>query len=277
MRAVDEAREGRRLAEAARRREQPDRLVAPGLVERVLVDRHQLEMGEAHVDGVGDEALRELVVGEPAVAVAALPRAQVDLVDRHRPAARVALRALGHPRGVVPLEAAGVADDRRGRRPELGGKADRVGLERQQLALRAQHLVLVDRPFADAGNEDLPDAGVDAAAHRVHPAVPGVEVADDRHAGRVRRPDGEVDARRALVDDRVRAQPVVQPHVRAFAEQPVVHRAQHRRVRVWVVDRPAAAVVARAQQVARALRQDAFEEAPVVPARERASAVRRRG
>src|SRR5208283_3490080 len=36
VRAIDKAREGFGLAEASRRREQPDRLIAPRLVERML-------------------------------------------------------------------------------------------------------------------------------------------------------------------------------------------------------------------------------------------------
>ena len=45
MRAVDEAREPVGRAEAARRREQADRLIAPGIVERMLADRQQLDDG----------------------------------------------------------------------------------------------------------------------------------------------------------------------------------------------------------------------------------------
>jgi hypothetical protein len=56
--AVDEARERRRFAEAARRREQADRLIAPRVVERMLVDGHQLEMREPHVGRVRDERVR---------------------------------------------------------------------------------------------------------------------------------------------------------------------------------------------------------------------------
>ena len=165
----------------------------------MLVDRHQLEMREAHVDGVGDERVGELVVGEPAVAVAAPPRAEMHLVDRHRRAARVALRARGHPRRRRSRRSASVsrttdAVDGRSSAPKPTGSA----LSGSSVAVGADDLVLVDRALADAGDEDLPDAGVDALAHRVAAAVPGVEVADDRDAPRVRRPDGEVHARARL-------------------------------------------------------------------------------
>ena len=55
MGAIDEAGEAGRIAEAAGRREQADRLIAPGGVERMLGDRQQFEMGEAEVDGIGDQ------------------------------------------------------------------------------------------------------------------------------------------------------------------------------------------------------------------------------
>ena len=49
MQRVDEAGEGLGRAEAGGRREQAERLIAPGAAERMLGDRQQLEMGEAHV------------------------------------------------------------------------------------------------------------------------------------------------------------------------------------------------------------------------------------
>ena len=73
VRAIDEARESFRLAEAPRRREQPDRLIAPGRVERMLADRQQLEMREAEIDGVGNQLVREFVVAQEAIVVAAPP------------------------------------------------------------------------------------------------------------------------------------------------------------------------------------------------------------
>ena len=50
-------------------------------------------------------------------------------------------------------------------------------------------------------------------------AVPGVEVADDGDALRIRRPDGEVHTAHAAERHRVRAQPVVHFAQRALAEQ----------------------------------------------------------
>ena len=58
---------------APRRREQADRLIAPRLVERMLADRQQLEMGEAEIGGVGDQLIRELVVAQEAIVFAPPP------------------------------------------------------------------------------------------------------------------------------------------------------------------------------------------------------------
>ena len=266
MAAIDESGEPGGLAVAARRSEDPDRLVAPGGVQRMLVDRHQLEVREAHVDGVGHERVGQLVVVEPSMALATSPRPQVHLVEAHRRARRRDPAPGRHPLAVGPGEAGRVADDRGARRPQLRAEADRVRLERQQRAVGAEDLVLVDRPFAQRRNEDLPDAGVDALAHRVAPAVPRVELPDDGHPPRIRRPHREVHAGRALVVDRVRAQAIVELRVRPLADEPVVDGTEHRSVRVGVVDGPRPVAVGRAEAVRDAARNRAFEEARGVPA-----------
>ena len=69
--------------------------------------------------------------------------------------------------------------------------------------MAALDLVLVDLALAKIGNEDLPDAGGAAIAHGVTAAVPVIEIADHADALRVRGPDGEVDAAKALVCSRM--------------------------------------------------------------------------
>ena len=234
MRAVDEARESGRLAEAAGRREQADRLVAPGFVERMLADRQQLDVGVAHPDSVGDELVGQFVVGEKPSAFAAPPRPEMDLVDRHRLAPRFALAALGHVFAVGPGEIVAVGDDGGGRRPKLGLEAERIGLERQQRPVRADKLELVDRADGQFGDEDLPQAAVEPLAHLAAPSVPLVEVADHGHPRRIRRPDREQDAVDALVVDELGAEPAVELAMRALADEIVVHRTERRPERVRV-------------------------------------------
>src|SRR5690606_1170651 len=89
MRAVDKPGKTLRLAETGRRGVESRRLIAPGRVERMLGDRQELDMGEAHVRDIRDQAVRQFVPGkEPAVLVA-LPRAGMDLVDGDGLAARI--------------------------------------------------------------------------------------------------------------------------------------------------------------------------------------------
>ena len=104
----------------------------------MLGDRQQFEMGEAEIDGVGDQLIGELVVGEKATVLAAPPRAEMDLVDRHRLAARLALPARFEIVCVGPGEIVGVGDDRGGRGPHLGREAERIGLQRLQRAVGAR-------------------------------------------------------------------------------------------------------------------------------------------
>ena len=174
MRLVDEMREVGRVALAAGRREQADRLVAPGALERELADRQQLHVREAHLRDVGDQRGRELAPAQLAVALLrhAPPGADVDLVDAHRLGARVAGLALAQPRLVGEAVLDQAVHDRGRRRRPLAGEGERVGLERQDLARRAQKLELVERPRPHVGEEDLPHTALDALPHRVAPAVP---------------------------------------------------------------------------------------------------------
>src|SRR5271165_4613030 len=75
---VDEARKSGRVAESPGRRKQPDRLIAPGFVERMFRDRHQLYMSEAEICGIRDQLFGEFVIGQEAPAFAAPPRAKMD-------------------------------------------------------------------------------------------------------------------------------------------------------------------------------------------------------
>ena len=164
----------------------------------------------------------------------------MDLVGRHRLAQRRRLRAIREVVGVVPLVRRRVHDRRRLRR-QLGLEGERVGLQQQLAGLRAD-LELVARAVADRGNEDLPDSRPAEGAHHVQAPVPEVEVADDRHRARGRRPDRE----RRPVDAVQR--PLVRAHLRpqllmaALAEQVLVEVRQRRREAVGILRRPRAAV-----------------------------------
>ena len=86
---VDEVHEILRRAVTRRRREIAGRLVTPRAVERMLGDRHQLDVREAHALHVLDQRLRDAAIAEECVVGAAPPRAEMQLVDRHGRSERV--------------------------------------------------------------------------------------------------------------------------------------------------------------------------------------------
>src|SRR6185312_160528 len=127
VRRIDEVLEPGRIAEARSRRVEARRLIPPALIERVLGDRQQLEMREAHVLGIGNELLGELVVAHEVTVGALAPRAQMDLVDRDRRTPPILLAALLDILAVAPVERRRIGDDRGRAWPELGLPRKRVG------------------------------------------------------------------------------------------------------------------------------------------------------
>ena len=216
-------------------------LISPRARERVLGQRHELDMREAFLGHVVHELVRQLAV----VADALLPAAGMDLVDADRAGVRVGVPAVVHPCLVVPFVVR-FDDDGAGRRRNLVGAFHRVGLH-LPLVVRVEQLVLVDLARLDAGDEDLPDARGTELAHGVAAAVPGVEVADHADRVRVGRPDGERGAHdlvagstvgaahRVVVAANARAQGLPQAFVAAFPEQVGVHVADGGQVTVRVV------------------------------------------
>ena len=68
------------------------------------------------------------------------------------------------------------------------------------LSLPFANLIFIMRPFFNAWDEQLPNAGRTEMPHRMKPAVPTVEVADHTDPLRVRRPDRETGARHTVDD-----------------------------------------------------------------------------
>ncbi len=207
----------------------------------MLADRQQLDVGVAQVADVVPQRLAQLPVGEEPVALLgdAPPRAQVDLVDRDGRVERVPARPLGHPAAVAPGMPVERGHDRRGARLlDLELEGEGIGLQGEQRPVLPEDLELVAAPLAEPGNEQLPDARARMTAHRVPPAVPGVEVAHDAHASGVRRPHGEDHARHVVEDGLVGAELLVGLVVRPLAEEEPVEVRQGRREPVGVLDLP---------------------------------------
>ena len=126
--------------------------------------------------------------------------------------------------------------DRGGVRRPFRPEGQRVGFQRQQSAVRALDLELIELAAVQAGQEQLPHAGLDALAHRVAAAVPVVEVADHADPPGIRRPHGEADALDAVDLDQLRAEPLVDLEMRALRQQMHVDVAEDRREAVWIVE-----------------------------------------
>src|SRR5690348_1772572 len=93
----------------------------------------------------------------------------------------------------------------------------RVRLERQELAVGAKYLVLVEMTRAQPRDEQFPEAA--DISHRHPPAVPSVEVANDADPVRVRRPYGEGDAFDTFMHQRMRSKLAIARQVVALGEQ----------------------------------------------------------
>ena len=189
VQAVDELAEVVGRAEARRRGEVARHLVAPRARERVRHHRQQLDVGEAHVLGVGASARRPArgrsASGCPRAGSAATSRGGPRRSTSGRRARELLRRSASHSASAHSCCGSCTTDGGLGR--HLGLERDRVGLQ-ADLAVRREDLVLVVRAGADAGQEQLPHARGADRAHRVDAPVPVVEVADDRDRARRRAP-----------------------------------------------------------------------------------------
>ncbi|MCY1542484.1 hypothetical protein D9M68_782320 [compost metagenome] len=160
--------------------------------------------------------MRDFAVAEK-LAVLALPRAQVHLVDRLRRIECVALPARGHPVVVAPAVGQ-VADARGGGGRRLRAERDRVGLVDRVVAVVRADAVLVGLAFRGSRCLPVPDArAVRARRERIGIARPAVPVADHRDRRGIRRPHRETCTALFLVE--VAAEQVVQPGVGSLAEK----------------------------------------------------------
>ena len=205
-------------------------------------------MRVAHLGQVVDEGLRRVAVAE-----ARAPRAEMQFVGRHRLVGGRAARSRGHPLVVAP-RVRRLGDDRRRRRRHLRPLGHRVGLQ-DPAVVRGEDLVFVRRSRGEPRDEQLPHAGRAEAAHRVRAAVPAVEVPDDTHGSRARRPDGERDAGHPGVVVHVGAEHVPELLVPPLADEVLVDLAEGRQMPVRIVAAElGAVVVGRDELVGRRLR-----------------------
>src|SRR6185312_3294860 len=139
-------------------REIAGRLVAPGTVERMLANRHQLDMGKAHVENVAGEVPGDLRIAWEATRIVAepAPGPQVQLIDRHRRAQRVGRGTPAHPFAVAP--AIVERPDARSRSRRLFAiERDRIAFF-ERLSIRCRDPVFVVGAGSRSGDRPLPDA-----------------------------------------------------------------------------------------------------------------------
>ena len=149
VQVVDQVHEILRRAEARAGRVVAGDLVSPRAEERMLHDRHELDVGEAHLVHIVGQLGRQLAIGERAVALFghAHPGAEVHFVDGDGRVELVVLVARAHPLGVVPLVVE-VPHDGRGARWNLVVEAVGVGLVDRVHVIARADVVLVHRALA---------------------------------------------------------------------------------------------------------------------------------
>src|SRR5262249_33748428 len=224
VKVVHKVHEVLRTAVAGGRREEARRLVAPGAVEGMLHDGQELDMSVVHaVDMVG-KRLRQLAVGQRAVALFgdAPPRADVDLVDVDWSVQGVLLVAGRPPALVVPLVVE-VSDDRASPRRHLAEEGERVRLLHLVVVVMRDNAILVDSSRPDARHDILPDPRLSKCVKRMTRLVPTVEVADEEDLARVGRPHAERGADQLAAggrsEDRVSTKFVIELEMAALVEE----------------------------------------------------------
>ena len=250
---IDKVHELLRVAVARRGGVVAGRLVAPGAIEGVLHERHDLDMRIAHVAHVVHELHRQVVVGVELAALrgegihgagvvavlvrlalrriaVALPRANMHLVDVERLRHVVVAGAALEPRGVVPLIAIEGPQHARGTRRALGLKGVRIGLV-ELFALVGLDEIFIELALLGARNKAFPNSARMHGHQRVGLFIPVVKFTNDMDAFYVGRPNAKAPATRALLRVGMRAHlfPAALPH--ANAKQVDIVLSELRRVR----------------------------------------------
>ena len=186
----------------------------------MLREGQDLDVRVAHLLYVGDELLREVIVGVEGAALCgegvagagpgavlarlalglvavALPAAQVHLEDVERALEHRALGTLGHPLLVLPGIARDIDSAGGGSRGQLGKEGVRVGFV-ELLAVVRDEEELIELTRYDAGNDTFPHIAGLGLGKGARGLVPVVEVADHVDRLHVRGPDGKVIARSSV-------------------------------------------------------------------------------
>ena len=250
---IDKVHELLRVAVARRGGIVAGRLVAPGAVERMLHERHDLDMRVAHVAHVVHELHRQVVVGVELAALrgegvhgagvvavfvrlalrgvaVALPRANMHLVDVKGLRHVVMTAAALEPCGVVPLVAIKGPQHACRSRRALGLEGVRIGLV-ELLALVGLNEILIELTLFCARNKAFPNSARMHGHQRVGFLIPVVKFANDMHALYIGRPNAKAPAARTVLRVGVRAHLFPAALPRADAKQVDIVLGEFRCVR----------------------------------------------
>ena len=224
---IDKVHELLRVAVARRGGIVAGRLIAPGAIEGMLHERHDLDMRVAHVAHVVHELDRQVVVGVELAALrgegvhgtgvvavlvrlalwrvaVALPRANMHLVDVKGLRHVVMTGAALEPCGVVPLVAIEGPQHACRSRRALGLEGVRIGLV-ELLALVGLNEILIELTLFCARNKAFPNSARMHGHQRVGFLIPVVKFANDMHALYIGRPNAKAPAARTVLRVGVRA------------------------------------------------------------------------
>ncbi len=110
---------------------------------------------------------------------------------------------------------------------QFGGEGERIGLQRELPAVRANNFKFVGAAVCDIRDKNLPDPDISSATHDMAAAIPVIEVTHYGNPPGIGRPYGKVNARHAFVRNQMRAKLVVESPMSAFRDQKIIHGAQH--------------------------------------------------
>ena len=186
---VDEVHEVVGGAEAAGGGKVAGALVAPGVVQGVLGEGHELHMGEAHLLHVGDQVVGNPPVGEELPVSGPPPGAQVDFIDIQRTVINRVFLPIVQPGLVVPLVGPQLIELGGGARPGLGVEGIGIGLQKGPAVFGADG-ILIDVVAIQTGDKALPQSPADGR-EGIGLLLPAVEVSHHGDLCGVGRPDAE--------------------------------------------------------------------------------------
>ena len=172
-------------------------LVSPGRVVRVFGNRHQFDVGVAHLLDINHHLIRHLAVIKKLSILILTPGAQVDLINIDWFPYMILQLAFFHPCLVLPGILAQLI--KAGCRFRSGLHMISIGVRFQQnVACRCFNAVFVHIVLFDLRDEYLPQTVFADFFHRVIGSVPVIKIANDRNTQGMRSPHTEHRARNAF-------------------------------------------------------------------------------